>query len=186
MKPEHERLWERIQDRLDRREDPLDDPLIVSGLEENPEILDEVARLRARLREMAPSGRPEQIRPRAGRRRFALFALAAAALLLIAFLLVSPREPMPDFDPGSRTPPFDTVATVPMSGAEPFQVHAFSVVLETRSGDRVLTRRETRGPAGSTRVARSIELPGLGEGATPVLLVRFERRSHSSKETSLP
>ena len=86
---DRELFWRRVDAALDERRDPLDDPEVQRLAAEHPELLDELARLRAALAHL-----PDEPRKRSTR-RVASFAAAAALLatLALAWWLRRDREP---------------------------------------------------------------------------------------------
>jgi len=103
---EQSSVWTSVHNALDARRDPLDDPAVIAALEAAPEMLAEIAALRAGLRAL-PSSRT------AKRMRLLPLALTAAAAAL-AFMMwptgqgSAPSEPMTasltDVSPTAPTP----------------------------------------------------------------------------------
>lgn len=91
-------IWQRIHQHLDARRDPLDDPEVQRFLEQNPEHLEEFAKLQEGLRALAPA-----LGPRRRQMPWAAAAAVACALGVLWFLAPKDDElPTPDMAIGGK------------------------------------------------------------------------------------
>lgn len=94
----HDEFWRHVDAALDAHLDPLEDPNVQQLVAEDPSLLDEFARLHARLSVV-------QVQPTAPRfRRVAAATFFVAAASVVAWVLLSSREGSPATDERDAAP----------------------------------------------------------------------------------